>query len=349
MNTKNITRFLSMLTIVGFLLTACGGTAAPVAVQPPAAIEAPVVEAPAATEAPAAATSLELTVVTYEPPAESFGLISEDLMIGVSYNLTEDRPYEVITPAQSVSTIAGGTFEVDTLKVSTDKKGTVGNIVTVVCRSEKDPCKNTVKNFVAGNVNVTTVFAGNESPNITTFSAVSNMFKLESKNCGDAACLIVNRHELGGDVKSFKTDSQPAGAKDMDLEPFDEISVQVAVVGAPEAKTVLLGQQVVGHRFESSGDKKFFGVSEGSATIVECPTACVLQGVSIAKGNTAVLFGSDPDANTPADLNWTAKANGQNMIVTLLTTYDYSMFLPDNFTAIYADGSSKEMNKSDLP
>lgn len=286
-----------------------------------------------------------LPVVTYAPPAQSFALIDNELMIGVSYNLTEEKEYDIVTPANSSSTIAAGHMTIDGQQFTEDKKGTMINIVLVVCRQQPEPCHNKVSGFVGGNANVTTLFAGYEDPNKTAFDAVIRGF--DPKNCGDHGCNTVKYTEWGKPTVTFTRESKPSQA-DMKVEPV-KAAVQVAVMGAPDGKVIMLGQQIVGHMFNLSGKDQWIGVTEGLGTIVSCPSGCTLHNVSVPAGQTAVLLGNDGDKNTPSDLNWTAAAEGDNMTVTMVTAGSVKSFAPDSFIGIYSTGQSKQMTKNDLP
>lgn len=315
-----------MITVEGFNVTC-----------PESKETAPVATEPPAEEVPAKA---EKQVFLYTPFTTAVPLIDNDLMIGVRFDLTDDKPYRIVTPPQSVSTVACGNCAVDTMEVSTDEKGTVGNTIVIVNRSTSENMVNTVHSFNAGNIAVTTVFAGNESPNTTALSSVLNMF--EAKNCGNG-CLTSNMYEFGTThMASFKSTDKPTEDQ-MGIEPMSDIVVNI-VAGETSASIIKVDKVIVGYMFHLSGERQSVGITEGSVTLITCNDDCVIQGTDIAAGETVGLFYYLNDFTTPNDHNWTAVVSGTNMDVTILTTEDFQALLPESYLEMSMDGKTKEVN-----
>ncbi len=264
----------------------------------------------------------ELKTVTYTPPEKSVPLISNGELIGVFFVLNETPPQTIPSPYQSTTLIALGNGKVGDIKVSTDEKGTIGNIVTVLCDIE-DGCQTEVQDYTPGHVGVTIIFAGKENPVDTVTNAVANMFT--APNCGASGCKTVNFYQ-GLDQETFT--EKPASVK-LTI-PWKKATAQTAVIGEPpkDAKVIKIGTQVVGHSYVISGNDLAVSVPEGlGGTILYFPDGGELDWEKVNKGAIRWLKGSLSDSSTPDDLNQTVYVSGKGVEVQMIYIADLKSFL----------------------
>jgi hypothetical protein len=128
-----------------------------------------------------------------EPPEWATPL-GEGRIVGYTYPLGMEGPWHQSVPEGGFTIVALGDGTVDGISVSSNK-GTWGSIFLLIGTdadgsTPKDLNETIViDDYVAGHVQVTFIYAGNEDPMEAGLAAVANMFS--APNCGQEGCLGV--------------------------------------------------------------------------------------------------------------------------------------------------------------
>lgn len=251
----------------------------------------------------AAQDEVDNNIVTYTYAEGAVPLLAEDgSPIGAVYFPSDTGPMTYTVPFQSHALVAFGNGEVngEAYSAAADEI----NLVFALCE-DGTGCEIVVDEYRAGNIAVTVVFGGSESPRTTATGALARSFK--APNCGGNGCNFVNFYDLSDDENDASYDRPADGATPATINPnaLEEITVEVKVVGEPDTM-VLPGE--VGHlaRPATTEDgEMFFSASEGGHTIVTCDNGCTVAGTEVTSEQVVWVIGNETDGSTPQDLNWT--------------------------------------------